>query len=105
MSDLTWLAATTSVPLAWLVVCAAMNHRETAAAAMPLVTDPGAEAHRALTRPQPFPTGMHRRPGPAAEFEGTRHLAACDCGRPIPNGRVAYCSDRCRWTDDHHGSN
>jgi hypothetical protein len=26
----------------------------------------------------------------------------CYCGLPIPAGRVAYCSDRCRWADDSH---
>lgn len=29
----------------------------------------------------------------------------CDCGAPVPAGqRRAYCSDRCRWADDDHGS-
>lgn len=29
----------------------------------------------------------------------------CDCGQPIPvQQRKAYCSDRCRWADDDHGS-
>lgn len=28
--------------------------------------------------------------------------APCHCGCPIPAGRVAYCSDRCRWADDIH---
>lgn len=26
--------------------------------------------------------------------------APCHCGLPIPAGRVAYCSDRCRWDDE-----
>lgn len=32
----------------------------------------------------------------------TAPSAPCDCGAPIPAGRVAYCSDRCRWADDIH---
>jgi hypothetical protein len=29
----------------------------------------------------------------------------CDCGTPIPaDQRKAYCSDRCRWADQDHGS-
>jgi hypothetical protein len=29
----------------------------------------------------------------------------CDCGSPIPaDQRKAYCSDRCRWDDQDHGS-
>lgn len=31
--------------------------------------------------------------------------APCHCGAPIPAGRVAYCSPRCRWADDDHGPN
>lgn len=27
--------------------------------------------------------------------------APCHCGRPMPPGRVAYCSDRCRNEDRH----
>jgi predicted nucleic acid-binding Zn ribbon protein len=26
--------------------------------------------------------------------------APCHCGQPIPPGRVAYCSPRCRFEDD-----
>ncbi|MDX3074583.1 hypothetical protein [Streptomyces sp. MI02-7b] len=35
----------------------------------------------------------------------TTTTAPCHCGRRIPTGRIAYCSDRCRWNDDNHGSN
>lgn len=27
----------------------------------------------------------------------------CHCGAPIPAGRVAYCSPRCRLADMDHG--
>ncbi len=37
--------------------------------------------------------------------QAVRSVAApCDCGQPIPAGRTAYCSDRCRWADDDHGN-
>jgi hypothetical protein len=104
MSDIVWLTPCELVA-AWFLFCWAMSVRENRTAPGTTVTDPGADAVRALVAPQPFPTGKRRLPSPGAEFEGTRHLAACDCGRPIPTGRTAYCSDRCRWNDDNHGSN
>lgn len=26
----------------------------------------------------------------------------CHCGRPIADGRKAYCSERCKWEDTDH---
>jgi hypothetical protein len=45
-------------------------------------------------------------PAAGMALDGTAPAApVCDCGAPIPEQqRKAYCSDRCRWADDDHGS-
>ncbi|MFJ4847598.1 hypothetical protein [Streptomyces sp. NPDC088733] len=64
MSDIVWLARAVGLYLAVLAAFAIphliwiANGRP----ATPRTTDPGAEARRDLTSPQPMPTGRHRLP-------------------------------------------
>ncbi|MEU6342156.1 hypothetical protein ABZ883_14585 [Streptomyces sp. NPDC046977] len=64
MSDIVWLAWPTGLYLAVLAAFGVphliwiANGRPAA----PAVTDPGADARRDLTSPQPMPTGRHRLP-------------------------------------------
>lgn len=49
------------------------------------------------------PHTLAQRTGKAPLDMILAEVAPCPCGRPIPEGRVAYCSDECKRADDDHG--